>query len=208
LSGIAAAVTALLGAPLAAAFFASEVMYRNRPLLEKLFYSLIAAVTAQAMSSLITGSRPMMFAVENIVYPTFGDMRYWAAVVLMGVAIAFVGQLYRILNLQFHAWFQKGIKNRFVRLLVGFGITGVITLIVYYLTRLLQRPIRAQNVNNSRYSRLDLGSKAHCSHPGHFECRAKRNRLGFGERGISDRPLPKAGPSVGAGIVPEPILQR
>ena len=37
LCGIAAAVTVLLGAPLAAAFFASEVMYRNRPLLEKLF---------------------------------------------------------------------------------------------------------------------------------------------------------------------------
>ncbi|MFC2036706.1 chloride channel protein [Chloroflexota bacterium] len=53
----------------------------------------------------------------------------------MGVAIAFVGQLYRIFNVQFHAWFQEGIKNRFVRLLVGFGITGVVALVVYYLTR-------------------------------------------------------------------------
>jgi CIC family chloride channel protein len=62
-------------------------------------------------------------------------VRYWVGVVLMGVAIAFVGQLYRILNVQFHTWFQQGIKNRVVRLLVGFGITGAIALVVYYLTR-------------------------------------------------------------------------
>jgi CIC family chloride channel protein len=135
LSGIAAAVTVLLGAPLAAAFFASEIMYRNRPLLDKLFYSLIAALTAQVMSSFVGGARPMMFGVENIRPPPFGDMRYWLGVVLMGIVIAFVGQLYRILNGQFHAWFQQGIKNRFVRLLVGFGMTGVIALVVYYVTR-------------------------------------------------------------------------
>jgi H+/Cl- antiporter ClcA len=134
LSGIAAAVTVLLGAPLAAAFFASEIMYRNRPLLEKLFYSLIAAMTAQAMSSLIAGARPSMFAVETMVYPPYDKVRYWLALVLMGIVIAFVGQLYRILSVQFNTWFQAGIKNRFVRLLTGFGITGGIALVVYYLT--------------------------------------------------------------------------
>jgi CIC family chloride channel protein len=135
LSGIAAAVTVLLGAPLAAAFFASEIMYRNRPLLEKLFYSLIAALTAQTLSSFIAGDRPMMFGVADPSHPPFGDMRYWAGLALMGVVIAFVGQLYRILSVQSHAWFQEGIKNRFVRLVVGFGITGLIALAVYYLTR-------------------------------------------------------------------------
>jgi len=120
---------------LAAAFFASEVMYRNRPLLEKLFYSLISALTAHVMSSLVAGARPMMFGVENISTPTPGDMRYWLGVLLMGVVLAFVGQLYRILNVQFHAWFQQGIKNQFVRLLAGFGMTGAIALVVYYLTR-------------------------------------------------------------------------
>ena len=43
LSGIAAAVAVLLGTPFAAAFFASEVMYRYRPVIEKLVYSLISA---------------------------------------------------------------------------------------------------------------------------------------------------------------------
>jgi CIC family chloride channel protein len=135
LSGIAAAVTVLLGAPLAAAFFASEIMYRDRPLLQKLFYSLIAALTAHTMSSFVSGARPMMFGVEKITHPPFGDARYWIGVVLMGVAIAFVGQLYRILSVQFHGWFQEGVENRFVRLLAGFGITGVIALVVFYLTR-------------------------------------------------------------------------
>jgi len=137
LCGIAAAVTVLLGAPLSAAFFASEVMYRNRPLLEKLFYSLISAATAQVMSTFIGGANPTMFGVETTRTPTFDGLHYWIGLALMGIAIAFVGQIYRLLNVQFHAWFQKGIGNRFVRLLAGFGLTGAIALAVYYLTRWL-----------------------------------------------------------------------
>jgi CIC family chloride channel protein len=136
LGGVAAAVTVLLGAPLAAAFFASEVMYRNRPLLEKLFYSLIAALTARFLSSLVVGGRPMMFEVEEFVFPTFRDLRYGFALVLMAIVIAFVGQVYRLSSMNSNAWFQK-IDNRFVRLLVGFGITGLVALIVYYLTHSL-----------------------------------------------------------------------
>ncbi len=136
LGGVAAAVTVLLGAPLAAAFFASEVMYRNRPLLEKLFYSLIAALTARFLSSLVVGGRPMMFEVEEFVFPTFRDLRYGFALVLMAIVIAFVGQVYRLSSMNSNAWFQK-IDNRFVRMLVGFGITGLVALIVYYLTHSL-----------------------------------------------------------------------
>jgi CIC family chloride channel protein len=136
LGGVAAAVTVLLGAPLAAAFFASEVMYRNRPLLEKLFYSLIAALTARFLSSLVVGGRPMMFEVEEFVFPTFRDLRYGFALVLMAIVIAFVGQVYRLSSMNSNAWFQK-IDNRFVRLLLGFGITGLVALIVYYLTHSL-----------------------------------------------------------------------
>jgi len=137
LGGVAAAVTVLLGAPLAAAFFASEVMYRNRPLLEKLFYSLIAALTARFLSSLVTGARPMVFEVEHYVFPKFGDLGYLGVLVLMAIVIAFVGQVYRISSVQSNVWFQKGISNRFVRLLLGFGITGAIALVVYYVTHTL-----------------------------------------------------------------------
>jgi CIC family chloride channel protein len=136
LGGVAAAVTVLLGAPLAGAFFASEVMYRNRPLLEKLFYSLISALTARFLSRVVTGARPMMFEVEELVFPSVGDLRYGFALILMAIVIAFVGQVYRISSINSNAWFQK-IDNRFVRLLVGFGTTGLVALIVYYLTHTL-----------------------------------------------------------------------
>ena len=79
----------------------------------------------------------MMFQVDKISYPAFGDLRYWLGLLLMGVAIAFVGQVYRVLRHQFYDWFQEGIKNRFLRLLAGFGLTGAIALVVYYLTRWL-----------------------------------------------------------------------
>jgi CIC family chloride channel protein len=137
LGGVAAAVTVLLGAPLAGAFFASEVMYRNRPLLEKLFYSLISALTARFLSRVVTGARPMMFEVEELVFPSVGDLRYGFALILMAIVIAFVGQVYRISSMKSNAWFQR-IDNRFVRLLVGFGITGLVALIVYYLTHTLE----------------------------------------------------------------------
>ena len=137
LGGVAAGVTVLLGTPLAGAFFASEVMYRNRPLLDKLFYSLIAALTARFLSRLVAGSRPMMFEVEEFIVPTIGDLRYGFVLVLMAVVIAFVGQVYRLSSVKSNIWFQK-IDNRFVRLLVGFGITGLVALIVYYLTHTLE----------------------------------------------------------------------
>jgi CIC family chloride channel protein len=79
----------------------------------------------------------MMFEVEEFVFPTFGDLRYGFALILMAIVIAFVGQVYRISSAKSNAWFQK-INNRFVRLLAGFGMTGLVALIVYYLTHALE----------------------------------------------------------------------
>ena len=55
----------------------------------------------------------------------------------MAIVIAFIGQVYRISSVKSNAWFQK-INNRFVRLLVGFGIAGLVALIVYYVTHTLE----------------------------------------------------------------------
>ena len=137
LSGIAAAVTVLLGAPLSAAFFASEVMYRNRPLLSKAFYALISAMTAQLLSSLVAGAAPTMFGIPDPVLPPLDQGRYWLGLLLVGFGVAFVGQIYRVLVVQSHDWFSAGFPNRLVRLLVGFGMTGAIALGVTYLARWL-----------------------------------------------------------------------
>lgn len=61
LSGISAAVATLLGAPFTAAFFATEVMFRKRPVIEKLIYSLISALVA------------ILFALNNSIYRTQRD---------------------------------------------------------------------------------------------------------------------------------------
>jgi CIC family chloride channel protein len=134
LGGVAAAVTALIGAPVAAAFFASEVMYRNRPLLDKFFYSLISALVARVLSSLVTGARPMLFEVPFIEEPP-ADANYLVFLVLTAVAIAAVGQVFRLLRLASVAWFEQRFANRWVRLLLGATITGLIAYGVVVLTR-------------------------------------------------------------------------
>jgi CIC family chloride channel protein len=133
LSGIAAAVTALIGAPVAAAFFATEVMYRNRPLLEKFFYSLISAVVARMLSTLVMGARPTLFEIPAMGEPP-GDWRYLAFLVLTAVAIAAVGQAFRLFRLVSVAWFERRLNNRWVRLLLGAAITGLIAYSVAVLT--------------------------------------------------------------------------
>lgn len=133
LSAVAAAVAVLLGTPLAAAFFATEVMYRNKPLLQKLFYALIAALVARLLSSYVKGARPLIFQIEDLTLPEV-SLRYVLYLVLMAIAIAFVGQVYRTLTVQANVWFQKGIPNHYVRLALGAIITGVIALLFYVYT--------------------------------------------------------------------------
>jgi CIC family chloride channel protein len=79
----------------------------------------------------------MMFEVEEFIFPTFGDLRYGFVLVLMAIVIAFVGQVYRISSVKSNIWFQN-INNPYVRLLVGFGITGLVALLVYYLANSLE----------------------------------------------------------------------
>jgi len=132
LGGVAAAVSTLLGTPLAAAFFASEIMYRNRPLIDKLFYALIPAMVARLLSSFVTGARPLLFESAFLQSPPV-SLKYVAFLILLGIGIAFVGQTYRLLSLRSNAWFQDGISNRFARLTLGATLVGVIALAVYWI---------------------------------------------------------------------------
>lgn len=133
LGGVAAAVATLLGTPLAAAFFASEVMYRNRPLTDKLLYALIPALVARLLSGFVLGARPLLFEPTFLEAPPV-SLKYVAYLFLLGIGIAFVGQTYRLLSLRSNAWFQDGFSNRFVRLTVGALLTGIIAIVVYGVT--------------------------------------------------------------------------
>ena len=85
-------------------------------------------------------------------------------------------------------------------------IMAMENLIVKLMTRLLQWPLRAENINNNRHPRPSFGSKTCCSLPATWSGRARRNRLDFGKSCISSRPRPRAGPSMHAGIVLASIL--
>ena len=134
ISGVAAAVGVLLGTPLAAAFFATEVMYRNKPLLEKLFYALISALVARAISTYVKGYRPFLFKIDDPALPEV-TLRYLLFLILMAIAIAFVGQVYRALSVEINTWFSQIVTNSYARLTIGALITGAIALAFTFYTR-------------------------------------------------------------------------
>ncbi|UCD99246.1 MAG: chloride channel protein [Chloroflexota bacterium] len=130
LGGVAAAITVLMGTPLAAAFFATEVMYRDRDLYQKLFYTLISALIARLVSAFVAGTRPLMFTFESIQDPPKSFV-YILILMVMIVGITLVGQIYRFLNVKVNIWFQK-IANPYIRLGTGAALTGMIAMLTYY----------------------------------------------------------------------------
>ena len=133
LSGIAAAVAVLLGAPFAAAFFATEVMYRQRPILEKLMYSLISALIAYFLTNMFTGGHSGIFEVETTYVPP-NNLQYGAVLLLMSVIISLVSIIFGKLRAQGEHAFHQRIPIAWQRHLVGATITGAIAIFVAVLT--------------------------------------------------------------------------
>jgi chloride channel protein, CIC family len=124
LSGIAAAVATLLGAPFASAFFAIEVMYRRRPVIEKLLYALLSALVAFFLSHLFVG-QITLFTVAHFVRPpeTIG---YYAALILLAILISQIGVYFGWMRAQTSRFFRSGRFTDLQRNLTGFLLTGVI----------------------------------------------------------------------------------
>ncbi len=133
LSGIAAAVAVVLGAPFAAAFFATEVMYRQRPILEKLLYSLISALVAYFLTNLATGGHSTFFEFEQTYVPPT-TLRYTAVLVLMSGIISLVSLVFGKLRAYGESAFHRKIPVAWQRHLVGATITGLIAIFVATLT--------------------------------------------------------------------------
>ncbi len=137
LSGIAAAVAVLLGAPFAAAFFATEVMYRQRPLIEKLVYSLISSLTAYFLTNVVSAGHTAMFEVETLYVPP-SDGRYFGILILMAAVISLVSIYFGRLRASFEEGFHHRQKNVWLRHLIGAAFTGIVALIVSYVTGALE----------------------------------------------------------------------
>lgn len=137
LSGIAAAVSVLIGAPFAAAFFATEVMYRRRPIIEKLLYSLLAALVAFFLTHIFAPGETAIFEVEKLFVPPTTPV-YYLDVVVMSALIALVGIFFG----KFHNWGHHVFYHRlpvvWQRHLAGAAITGFIAIGVVLLVEQLQ----------------------------------------------------------------------
>lgn len=131
LSGIAAAVAVLLGTPFAAAFFATEVMYRYRPVIEKLVYSLVSALVAFFLVDIFSSGHPAPFEIEVLYVPP-NTLHYFAVLALLGVLISLISQYFKRLrnNLEhgFYTW-QPTVRRRHV---IGMAVTGIIALGVHF----------------------------------------------------------------------------
>lgn len=136
LSGIAAAVAVLLGAPFAAAFFATEVMYRSRPIIEKLLYSLISALVAYSLTNVVSSGHSAIFEVETLFVPP-SDWRYWGVLVLLGIVISLISIYFAQLRKIFEKSFHHLQPNIWRRHLTGAAVTGLVAVIVYYVIEYL-----------------------------------------------------------------------
>lgn len=137
LSGIAAAVAVLLGAPFAAAFFATEIMYRRRPIIEKLVYALLSALVAFFLTDLFTPGHPTIFPVEALFVPP-ADWRYFGVLTLMSALISLVSIYFRRLRTAFEHLFPRLTWSVWRRHLTGAILTGAIAVVVSMLTHYLQ----------------------------------------------------------------------
>ena len=137
LSGIAAAVSVLLGTPFAAAFFASEVMYRYRPVIEKLVYALISAMVAFFLNDLVTEGHPVPFKTELIFVPP-STLHYFAILLVLGICVSLVSQYFRRLRVSFEHGFHERQPDIWRRHLLGAFVTGSVALMVHYVTQYFQ----------------------------------------------------------------------
>ena len=131
LSGIAAAVAVLLGAPFAAAFFATEVMYRHRPIIEKLVYSLISALVAYFLTNIFNAGHTAIFEVDLLFIPPT-DWRYYGVLVLMAATVSLISLYFGRLRASFEEGFYHRQPNAWRRHLIGATFTGAVALIVAF----------------------------------------------------------------------------
>ncbi len=129
LSGISAAITVLTGAPFMSAFFAAEVMYRRRPLIEKLIYSLISALVAYFLTTVFSAGHTALFETEQVFLPP-SDWQYYALIGLMAVVISFVSIYFIRARRWLDHLFHHRLPNIWVRHLVGAALTGLVVILV------------------------------------------------------------------------------
>ena len=133
LSGVAAAIATLTGAPFMSAFFAAEVMYRRRPLVDKLLYSLISTLVAYFLNTVAHVGHRTLFAVESLYLPP-DDWRYYGVVLIMSPVVALSSMAFVALRRLVESQFHRRLRRPWARHLTGALLTALVALIVVALT--------------------------------------------------------------------------
>ena len=133
LSGVAAAVSVLLGAPFAAAFFATEVMYHRRPIIEKLIYALISSLIAYFLTNIVEAGHEPLFATELHYLPP-STPGYMGVLILMSAVISLVAIFFSRLRARMDHAFHHNVSNTYVRMVLGAALTGTVAISVAWLT--------------------------------------------------------------------------
>ncbi|MCG3206530.1 MAG: hypothetical protein FOGNACKC_00129 [Anaerolineae bacterium] len=125
LCGVAAAISTLVGTPLMAAFFATEVMYRRTTIYQKFIYALAASVTAHAVSTGL-GIYQQPFEIEQRILPP-ATFQFSLVVIGVSVAVSLVGLFYTGVTHAFNRAFGQ-VKNIWQRFVMGAIFTGLIAI--------------------------------------------------------------------------------
>lgn len=137
IAGIAGGFGGLFRTPVAAVFFALEVLIAGRLTYEALIPSIIAAFTAAFVSGKLGISAEKIILAEGITFTAANIFRIVIASILFG----FAGQAFALLNEKLHKFFPKLMPNPKVRIVITGSIISIITLLLY----------------KGRYSGLSLG---------------------------------------------------
>ncbi|HET8938562.1 MAG TPA: chloride channel protein [Polyangiales bacterium] len=122
LCGIAAAIATLLETPFAAAFFAIEVIYRRRPIVDRLIYALLSALIAFFLTHIITGAHSPFPPVSS--RPPIYDPRYYLSLFMLAASMGGVSALLRGFRARADTFFQQRFRQRTPRHLAGAFLTG------------------------------------------------------------------------------------
>lgn len=127
LCGISAAIATLLGTPFFAAFFAVEVMYRRRPIVEKLIYALISALVAFFLAHMV--GEESAFHAGAAAFDMLYDPIYYGALLVVALTISVIGIGFSKLRALLDHWFHDRLPNIWARHVVGAVLTGIVAIV-------------------------------------------------------------------------------
>jgi CIC family chloride channel protein len=135
LCGIAAAIATLLGTPFAAAFFAIEVIYRRRPIVDRLIYALVSALIAFFLNHLVTGAHSPFASVS--LRPPLYVGRYYLALSALAISMGLLSTAFRALRAAadraFHTRFSPPIKRHIAGALLTGSLAVAAVLLMQWL---------------------------------------------------------------------------